>query len=688
MNRALFLTLFFSPCLLFAQWSDTSDYREEDGYMGQWQVEERLEQYAESGGDVPDGSDLQDALDELRAHPVNLHLADDACLGGLLGLTEYQRYQLRRYIFLHGYVQTPQELAAVDGFSEAVVRKIMPYVTFGKPPERKPVRFKRLVSGKSSCLMRWGRVLEPQQGYRRVPDSIRALSPGSLYEGSADALLLKYSYRCNEGINAGFVAEKDAGESFFSASNTHGFDYFSGYVQYQGKGRVRQVVAGDYQLQFGQALAMGMGFRPRNADPGTVCDATYGLKAHTAANESQFFRGAALTFGCWKWMEATLFLSMRHADAVLSDSAYTSRSVTGYHRTASEIAKEDAAREFSAGCYLVRNGRSMHVGAGCYLLREAMPLLPSDKTYARFRFSGGSLWNGSTDFTWNLGHTTLFGELACSGNGSAAFVGGAVCEAQECLRFSLLLRLLPKDYQAIPDVLDGSYDLSNVQSLQLCCRMLLGKRGTLDADWSYCRYPWLRYQTDAPSQGSALRLRFCTTDRAGGTWLLLYRWSRREGNCQDDVLRIIQPDDLHASRVRWEWKPVERWRIRLQWDGTLYGGADSWSKGGMWSQQLSCSLRKIRYSLSFACFDTDSNQAALYLSEQDVRYATSVVSCSGRGVRLYGLVTWRLSAAWSMQAKLTCCLYADRDAVGSGATQIDKPHKTRSLHAPRMRTIC
>ena len=497
-----------------------------------------------------------------------------------------------------------------------------------------------------------------------------------LYEGSADALLLKYSYRCTEGINAGFVAEKDAGESFFRASNPHGFDYFSGYVQYQGKGRVRQVVAGDYQLQFGQALAMGMGFRPRNADPGTVCDAAYGLKAHTAANESQFFRGAALTFGCWKWMEATLFLSMRHADAVLSDSAYTSRSVTGYHRTASEIAKEDAAREFSAGCYLVRNGRSMHVGAGCYLLREAMPLLPSDKTYARFRFSGGSLWNGSTDFTWNLGHTTLFGELACSGNGSAAFVGGAVCEAQECLRFSLLLRLLPKDYQAIPDVLDGSYDLSNVQSLQLCCRMLLGKRGTLDADWSYCRYPWLRYQTDAPSQGSALRLRFCTTDHGGGAWLFLYRWNRKEGNCQDDALRIIQPDDLHASRVRWEWKPEERWRIRLQWDGALYGGADSWSKGGMWSQQLTCSLRKIRYSLSFACFDTDSYQAALYLSEQDVRYATSVVSCSGRGVRLYGLVTWRLSAAWSMQAKLTCCRYADRDAVGSGATQIDKPHKT------------
>ena len=86
---------------------------------------------------------------------------------------------------------TPQELAAVEGFSESVVRRIMPYVTFGKPPERKPVRWNRLASGKSSCLLRWGRVLEPQQGYRRVPDSIRALSPGSLYEGSADALLLK-----------------------------------------------------------------------------------------------------------------------------------------------------------------------------------------------------------------------------------------------------------------------------------------------------------------------------------------------------------------------------------------------------------------------------------------------------------------------------------------------------------------
>ena len=676
MHRFLCLAVCLFPGLLAAQWQDSTELSEAELFQAVWQLEERLEQYAESGGDVPDGSDLQEALEDLRAHPVNLHLADDDCLSGLLGLTEYQRYQLRRYIYLHGYVQTPQELAAVEGFSEAVVRRLLPYVTFGKPPEREPLHWNRIASGKSAFLLRWGRVLEPQQGYRQVSDSLRALSPGSFYEGSADALLLKYSYRCAEGVSAGFVAEKDAGESFFRASNPQGFDYVSGYVRYQGKGWLRQWVTGDYQLQFGQALAMGMGFRPRNADPGALCDAAYGLKPHTGANESQFFRGTALTFGWGKGMETTLYLSMRHADAAVSDSAYSARSGSGYHRTVAEMVKEGAAREFSAGCYWAVNGKNLHWGAGCHLLREAMPLLPSDKPYARFRFSGSRLWNGSTDFTWNIGHTTLFGELACSGNGPAAFIGGAVCEAQEWLRFALLLRLLPKDYQGIPDLLNGSSDLANEQSLQLCCRILVGKRGQLDADWRACRYPWLRYQADAPSQGTTLRLRFAATDPAGGGWLCLYRWNRKEANAPADALRILQTSDLHSARLRWEWQPVERWRIRLQWDGALYGKGEERSQGGMWSQQLTCSLRQWRYSLSFAGFDTDSYQAALYLTEPELRYATSLVSCSGRGMRLCGLVTWRLSAAWSMQAKLTCCHYADRGQIGSGASLIDRRHKT------------
>ena len=670
------MVLCLFPGLLAAQWQDSTEVPESELFREVWQLEERLEQYAESGGEVQDGSDLQEALEELRTHPVNLHLADEACLGGLLGLTEYQRYQLRRYICLHGYVQTPQELAAVEGFSEAVVRRMLPYVTFGKPPEREPVPWNHIASGKSTCLMRWGRVLEPQQGMASVPDSVRAAHPGGYYEGDADAILLKYKYQCRDFFQMGLVAEKDAGESFFRASNPQGFDYVSGYVRYQGNGWLRQLVVGDYQLQFGQALAVGMGFRPRNADPGALCDAAYGLKPHTGANESQFFRGTALTFGWGKGMETTLYLSMRHADAAVSDSAYSARSVSGYHRTVPEIAKERAAREYSAGCHWALNGKQLHLGAGAYLLSESMPLLPSDKPYARFRFSGGRLWNGSTDFIWNIGHTTLFGELACSGNGRAAFIGGAVCEAQEWLRFALLMRLLPKDYQGIPDFLNGSSDLANEQSLQLCCRMLVGKRGQLDADWRACRYPWLRYQADAPSSGSTLRLRYSATDPAGGGWLCLYRWNRKESNVTVDALRILQTSDLHSARLRWEWQPVVQWRIRLQWDGALYCKGEERSSGGMWSQQLTCSLRKWRYSLSFAGFDTDSYQAALYLTEQEVRYATSVVSCSGKGVRLCGLVTWQLSSAWSMQAKLTCCRYADRNKIGSGAAQIDRPHKT------------
>lgn len=669
----LFLLLCFHTAL-FAQWRDSLPDR--IAAEAVLRLEDALEKYAESDDGEWDVSGYQEALEALRANPVNLHLADDACLGELLGLTEYQRYQLRRYIYLHGYIQSPLELAAVDGFSAETVQGILPYVSFGKPLELEKHVKRRISEGRSDFLLRWGRVLAPQHGMRTVPDSLRNAHPGGYYEGSPDALLLKYSYRCADWFRIGLVAEKDAGEAFLRGSNPWGFDYYSCFVQYKGKGWLQNLIAGDYQLQFGQALAMGMGFRLSSSDPDALCLSPYGLKPHTSANESQFFRGVALAFRLASRTEASLFVSSRRTDALCDDSLFTVSSISGYHRTLTETVREKTVRERVGGLYLSRNGRSLHVGAGWYALSYAVPLGGEPKPYGSFRFRGSSLWNGSVDFVYNLHRTAFFGEASLCGNGSGAFSGGLLYDADDRLRLSMLVNLLPKDYQAIPDLLSGSYNRMNERGLQVQGRMLLGKNGTLDASVGKSCYPWLKYRADAPSQASSVRMRYSLKDIAGGNWLFMYGWRQTEHNVTEVALRVLEQEVRHSSRVRWEWNLPSDCRFRLQWDGVLFVSDAQRAAGSMWTQQFTFGQRRLRSQLSFSCFDTDSYQGAIYTSESDVLYASSASVCSGKGIRCYGLVSFRCTSHWSMYAKLSFFRYYDRDVVGSGAAQTDAPHRT------------
>jgi len=667
MRRIVFFFLIGFPMLLFAQRRDTSSVLADEAER---RLDDATELYAESGEETIDGSDLLEELASLRAHPVNIHLADDACLGGLLGLTGYQLYQLRRYVFLHGYLQSPLELLSVDGFSMETVQRIRPYIVFGKPPEPERPDWKRLSSGRSELLMRWGRVLESRKGYRRDSGTVNG------YEGGADAMLLKYSYRCDDFFRLGLVAEKDAGEAFFNGSNKQGFDYLSFYIQYIGNGLLRNLVIGDYQLQFGQALAMGMGFHVRSSDPEALRGDAYGLKPHTSSNESQFFRGTALTLRTNRNTTATFFVSFCGRDAENGDSVYRSHSFSGYHRTMAEIAREGCMGEGAGGLYVSRNGRSFHSGVGCYFLGYSLPLEELRKPYAQYRFSGSRLWNGSADFIWNLKKSVLFGETAFCGD-AAALAGGMIYDADASMRFSVLLHLFPRGYHCIPELLGSTSGCSNEYGISCRSSWLIGKRGTIETDWSFSYFPWLLYRADAPSCASMFQARYQTVLHERGGWLMQYRWMRSENNVVMDALRVLNSTDRHTSRLRWSWSPSERWQFRVQLDGISVGGRkEGYSRGVMWTQRITCKFCAVRYVFSFSCFDTDSYQAAIYVSESDVRYATSAVGCSGRGVRLYGLLSLPISPAWIIYARISVFRYYDRETIGSGADQIMAPHKT------------
>ncbi len=667
--KAVFLLLicfgFFSP--VSAQWQDSVALPQ--GMAEDW--EESLLYYATEGYEEVEEAEWQAALEDALENPQNINALDEHYLKQVLRLTAYQYYHLCRYVDLYGAIQSYAEVAAVEGFSTEWVLQYQPYFTVGKPVVKSSFSWKRLPKGKGTLLVRSGQVLEKQAAYQ---------GENPAYEGNPMQLLVKCSYRCGDFLRLGWTAEKDAGESFFRKSNRQGFDYNGFYLSYQGKGFVRQLLLGNYQLHFGQGIAMAMGFQLQSSDPESAGKSNF-IKAHTSAGESQFLQGAACRLQLFPNGSLSLFASMQRTDAAmnLSDTGSLAERLahTGYHRTISERAKEKALRQLMCGAYGECRYRSFCAGSGVYLLSFAAPIQQQSGLYNLFAFHGSDLVNYSADYQWNLKKILFFGELAMDSRAAMACCNGLVVHADDRLDISLLWQCKSKAFQSVSALLQSASGYSNVHSLSLKAKFLVGRQGVALLTWDECRYPWLKYAVESPSRSSALYARW--DGKTGGSlqYSLLYQWKRAATNQSDLHLRGIAYPQIHRGLLRLTCQPQERWHCKVQLDfRCLQPEGASVQKGLALTQYLIWKGEKVQLTTGYSLFDAENQSVALYVSEPDLSGAASSVCYSGRGMHAVLLCSWKPCRGICFYAKYSRTRYADRQSIGSGATLIEGNHKS------------
>ena len=338
--RTIFLLviLFFVSIYANAQ-QDDKNIEDNSNLPVMNELENLIETLSEEADEAFDYSELIDELEYYSTHKMNLNNPDYSLLKNLFGLNDYQVYQLQRYLSVYGQMLSIYELHLIEGMDTTSIQRLMKYVEAYPIEQQEKFSLRNVFKyGKHRILMRYGQVLEKQQGYSAASDELLAKNPNSRYLGSPQAYLLKYNFNYNNKIRFGFTAEKDAGEEFFKGHNKWGFDFYSFHIFLNNKRIFKRVALGDYKLSFGQGLAMNMGFSVHKPDNSvSISKNPLGLGHYSSSNESDFLRGIATTIDC-KIVELTLFYSYKKLDASLSDTIggevfAESFTQTGYHRT-------------------------------------------------------------------------------------------------------------------------------------------------------------------------------------------------------------------------------------------------------------------------------------------------------------------------------------------------------------------
>lgn len=674
----IFLILLFISANLFAQTIDNKDEN---------LIEKKVETIAENTEQEMDYTMLVDQLTRYLQNPLNLNNASREDFDDLALLSDIQINNLLDHIVRNGKLISLYELQSIDGFDLQTIRAISSYVTVSGNIDNPKFSIREVFKyGKNDLFMRYQQVLEEQQGYTSA-DS--AASPNSHFAGSPMRLYTRYRFTYSNHVSIGLTAEKDQGEEFFKGSQKQGFDFYSGHFFLRNIGHLKALAIGDFQAQFGQGLTFWSGLAfGKTADGTSIKRNAIGLKPYTAVDENLFLRGIGSTWQFGKF-QVTGFASHKKIDgATTIDStrdevtSVTSFLTSGLHRTPSELAKRKLLSETIIGGNISYVQRRLRIGVTAVHYIFGNNYQKTDALYNIYEFSGKQNTNVGIDYNYVFRNFNFFGETSVCANGSVATTNGVLMSLDPRVTFVAMYRSFPKDFQAVyANAISENSRILNEKATYFGFKAQIMKSWSLQGYMDVFKFPWLRYQVDAPSKGYEYLAQLTYAPSKTVEAYFRIRRQLKEINTNDDELTINTLDNQMATHYRfnitYKVSPSIQFRNRVEYV-TYERGNDGVEKGWLMYQDITWKALKSPVSLSFryALFDTDSYNARLYSYENDVLYAFSIPAYYYKGSRTYLTLRYNIVRGVDIWLRYAVTFYNHQNTISSGTSEIQGSSKS------------
>ncbi len=633
--------------------------------------------------------DLYESLYQHYLNPLDLNRVTREEMMGLYVLSEQQLNHFFQYRTQAGKLVSIYELQSIPTFDLGTIYKLLPFVVVKAEGLTLNAMNDALEGDKQYLLVRYSQLLETKKGFT-PPTSTSKVR----YEGSPLKLYARYKWFSSKDFSVGFTLEKDEGEQSLT-------DFTSFHVQIKNKGAWKNIIVGDYQLQFGQGLVTAAGFYiGKGAETVlTVRRSNLGAKPYSSAMEMDFFRGGVMTYQIGH-LEMTTFYSGLNRDAnMVRDTSgvplyATSLQTTGLHRTASEKEDRNALFEQNIGANLKYATTDGSLQIGMTVLRTAFDrqLIKADKPYNFYEFSGKENWLMGLHYSYDYKNMNFFGEVARSQSGGLGMVSGVLASFRKGTDMSLLFRKYEPNFHSFyADAFGENTRNINETGYYLGARHWLNRKWQVATYIDYFSFPWYRYLVDKQTtSGFDYLVRLLYQPHKRSQAFLQIRQENKEENTKElqaytDTKGVLKTKEITVVRNRirrvlianWDYKLSKMWSFQTRASFSTYQFyGQELSNGLAIAQDVSLDVGKFSLNARIALFNTDDYDTRQYFYEQDVLYAFAFPAYYQHGIRHYFVLQYKFSKnidAWVRWARTD--LFGET-SVGSGLDEIASPHRS------------
>ncbi|MBI3719169.1 MAG: helix-hairpin-helix domain-containing protein [Sphingobacteriales bacterium] len=647
-------------------------------------TEQQLENQADADqAETEDDSYLQ-SLNYLRRNPLNLNRADENDLKDLRLLTALQIQNFIRYRSVFGYFINIYELQAIPTWDVETIQKVLPFVTVKPVVNLADEVGKRFRDGNHSLLLRETYVLEKSRGFKQK-DSANATS---FYPGSRDKIFVRYKYVYKNLLQYGVVGEKDAGEQFFKGSQKQGFDFYSAHLFARNIGSIKALALGDFTVNMGQGLIQwqSLAFK-KSPDALNIKRQSTILRPYNSAGEINFHRGVGITLQKKRW-EATLFGSYRKLDAntIIDTSAnyeefISSFLTSGYHRTASEVADKGMQKQLAFGGNITYRANKWHLSANTIQYKFDLPIDKSDQPYNQFALSGNRWANYSVDYSYTWRNMHFFGETALDYKNNRATVNGLLVSMDARADFSLVYRNISKAYQSLnANAFTENTFPNNEKGLYAGLTLRPASPIRIDAYADIYRFPYLKFNVDAPTTGKDFMLQFYYKPNKQIEVYTRYRTETKQQNYNpyDLTMKELPFIPRQSWRTQFAMKVNPKITVRNRFELMWYDKSGTQAEKGFltfFDFIYNPPMKPLSATIRLQYFETDGYNSRIYAYENDVLYSYSIPAFYDKGWRTYLNINYSFRRNFQAWFRIAQTLYKDKELIGSGLDEIAGKHR-------------
>ena len=625
-------------------------------------TEEIINELVEESQEEEVSSDLYDILESLLRNPVNLNTAE---------INDFQRipfidFSVAEIIINHrnkyGLFFSVNELYAIRDVPADLVKKIIPFVTVSSlvvsPVDEEEENLFNSITSNSKIYFR-NRIVNDLQTRKGFAENKFAGSRVDIY----NRLLARYDN--NYQLNV--LTEKDAGEKEFT-------EFTSAHLFAKDLGVVKNLVLGDYYLEFGQGLALWNAYGFSKG-----ADAVYPVKKserkiipYTSASENNFFRGAAATLD-YKPFSVSLFYSKNKFDANLDEitGEILSTPLDGLHRTELELKKRKTAEETALGGRLdFVEGNLLRIGVLHYRSKFSHLFQPSSV----FDIRGDEFSYTSAAFDFYIKNINIFGEAVYNGT-SVASINNIQISLSSNLQFVSSIRSYPANFTNIHGFSFG--ERSGAAQNEFGIYNGLKWRlpfGTINLYYDQFKFPNASFDNPLPADGNEFFAELTSKPFNKAETKIRYKKERKEleYKINDENLIAERNRENIRGEIIYEISKSLRWKSRFEYSIYSVKNAELDEDGFLFFQDLRyVPASNLNIYSRIVFFRTGSFNTAVYEYENDLTGILTNAAMFGEGIRWYFLVRYKVLPFLILSCKYSETYKPKEKTLSSGDSEIN-----------------
>jgi hypothetical protein len=566
---------------------------------------------------------IQEWLDEMRTHPLNLNAATVA--------------EISRLPFFD--LETAQRLfaarAASGGFTSVEQALAVPGLT---DAQRESIELIAIVS------------------VARVEHaSVRAAH--------------QVSARVTHSRLRGDFRSGDATRGFLYAANGPNATDFSAGVEFRRPETSTRLLMGDFQVESGTGLVFASAYGLANWLSSSVLakpTAPRGLELKPTSSGLSRFRGAALEVRRLIWT-GTILGSVQQLDGA-SDNNRITRITEGESATGDlSRARRNQVEERLAGVALEAKAFASRIGASAVHSRFSTTIEPALTPEDPVQFAGDNLDVGSLYLEGEVGRLNVVAEAAKSDPGGYAHQS-ALAVNGERLGASVYNIFAADDFYSLHSKVWGGFGDEANNLRQTGCKLRASwprEVVNLHAWDSHNPFRTSRFPLGRDASGVGVRSETEIARTVSITILADREWR--------EEIEQNQPSLWQSNRARLETVvrgPYE-FRLRFEIKSTGTEGSPNYSTGTLVFVQMRGDVRLVSYFLRVTIFDAEDNAVALRAYENSPIGASSLTALSGTGRRVAVMASRDLGVmAGAIKVAHTVNEHPDRDVSVDAALQL------------------